>query len=66
MMTRQEELRRAIEDRDMLETDIDLMNDELRYLDEESEKFEDLESEINNMQNQVYYLNHVIEDLQDV
>jgi hypothetical protein len=67
-MTLEEELERAIDERDCLETDIQLLNTELILLeragvDEEDVEFESLEREINAMENQVMYLDSVIEDL---
>lgn len=60
-----EELIRAYEERETLETDISIMEyDELRQYEEGSEDYEALEAEINAMQNQVLYLNSVIDDLE--
>lgn len=60
MLTREENLARAIEDRDILETDIMLMEDEMSGLSEEDEQYDYLDAELHGMQNEVMYLNSVI------
>lgn len=68
-MTDQEELARLYEDRDMLEIDIDMMNEEMRQMefngtDEEDEYYSGLQSEVNAMENEVMYLTACIESLE--
>lgn len=55
MMTREEELKRLYEDRDMNETDLELYNEELKALDEESEEYDDLCNEISALENEIMY-----------
>ena len=68
-MTPQEELDRAVEDRGMLEGDISLIEDDIRLLGmvgvgEDDPEYDALERELNSMQNEVMYLDSVIQDLE--
>jgi hypothetical protein len=64
-MTKEQELKRLYEDRDMLEIDIDDMNQELKSVEPDSEREDYLYSEINSMENEVAYINVCIQDLED-
>jgi hypothetical protein len=53
MLTREENLARAIKERNELETDISLMEEQLRFIDEEDEDYEYIDAELHNMHNEV-------------
>lgn len=70
MMTREEELERAIEDRNMAEDDIDSLNHEVMVLEhqypsdfESLDEWNSLDKEITSLSNEVMYLTSCIEDL---
>ena len=64
-MTKEEELKRMYEDRDMLEIDIDDMNEELKSVEPNSDREDYLYSEINSMENEVTYITVCIQELEE-
>ena len=64
-MTREQELSRLYEDRNMLELDIDLLDEELKYMEEDSEEWNATYTEVTHMMNEVRYMTACIESLEE-
>jgi hypothetical protein len=72
MMTKEEELARCIEDRDIAENDAILLGEEMRQFEiahpddfEEHDEWNSLHDEINALDSEASYLTACIEDLED-
>lgn len=68
-MTLEKELERAIEDRDILEMDSEAINDNIRHLEmrgaiEGNDEYDEEIRELNNLDNEILYLDSVIADLE--
>lgn len=65
MMTREEEYYRTRQDRDDAEREVDELEEQLFHLEEETEEWYDIHSELNNKANEAMYLTRCLEDYVD-